>query len=1764
NRLVSMRGLGLKETHHYLSWWLVLLPLTLLSTALYTWVGYALHMTPMANMDMQSLCVMFGLQAVSYASLACLLSALCLSLPAAVSVAGGLSVVALLLGYFMQQLFSGSSVFDPSVIPLPVTMAMSWILPPLSLADTFNTLGLIIIPEEWGVRTDPPQYDMSVYFTDLEGYHTKIRFCYEQCLPERGQPIPIPCTYTVPYLGLSAVLMPLVQTLALPILAVYIAHIRPGDRSRGLPLLYPLLPRFHRARRQKPDFSCPALVRGVHKTFRVKGGERVHALSGASLSVAPGVVHALCGINGAGKSTLIKLLSGETAPDPSTKRGKGSTSMLSLSSSKGYQSVEGVSATEGDDGSYAVSVLGYDLTDPCQAFYAKRHVGICPQLNENIWTGLTVECNVKIALRLRGITSTLDIDKQCHTILKGVRLLQHRNRKATELSGGMQRRLSLGVAAAGGPRVVFLDEPTTGLDPATKRAVWSYMSSLREQGAACLLTSHSMAEVQRLASEISILNKGRVIESGSCFDLRHRRGGYTVSVSVSGGDDASTPTDGETACGRVVRRVRERVPAASVSLLSQHVVSLSLPPSASSVLPLVALDLEQERGAASSDVGVTDFVIERASLEEVFSALVGEDADTERERETQGGERRGGALPSRTLSPSARWLSVLSALFTKTLLVDQAASAIGVFRHIILAILLLGLNAALVAVTGPLLQSYSDAWYTTSMQQSTVSCTSCCMDQGYLSLSKCLDDRPEECFRADGVGFAENAACYEYIQFQGLDIHSPAVYGVNDPGALWGEYGVTSWGPESMGHINSFDASLAPEGTQSRSASSDLDSSIALGFLGMGWAAGNGAVSDAYETEHWDTLYNTDLDPVLYPDPKQEETTAFWAYMGRRYGSGSWDSCSNCVYECYFECENYFKPYSEYYDIEFDYDGCKQDCKDNSAFYQEHCTPNSKLYTTNATVDVYSWGSVAQLQQNMVSVQRHNSCILHDLSTYGQTYNRNAANRMLPNFVVESMYMDFPVPEVSRDATEDTGSVSLSHSDSALEMASNMSHYKYRLHTFLPNIPDTVSYPRAHVSVDSPNSTGLKVFKDGTVSVPPYVGQFYHCMATHYHATMVEPMQLALPTRPPPLWVGVVNDDMARVTHTAMSRAYQSVNPGHGMDIDFGGTFQAYPFIADPTYTLDIGSLLTLLTELVSPIVALVFIPRVAIALSSDIESGRVRLLRLHSVKSWVGTLVLIAYYTMQGLVVSVLAVLIGAALHLSLFTDDLFRTFTTFALGTSACVATGALLAVCIKRQTPAAVTASIILVLVLLMGVFVPPSPGLFVVPPVAFCVLLSHPLTEVSGGSPLSIQCLMGTCAYIALACLVQGEGVLAQMGAWCSRVGMALHRVGKGRSQPADDKDSCVLLVPQASGSLVSNVGEATSSEGDADGVDDTFGTRGTGSLSLSLTDIKHTYSNGTQALRGVSLHLRRGEVYGLLGVNGAGKTTLINCIAGMLHPDSGTASLRGVPLFNRDNGRERERESRTEGAPTNKQPISDRVVCVPQHDLYWPNLTVRRHMQLISDVRGLVMDDVGPSPVDSVLATVGLTSHADKRAGQLSGGMRRRLSLGMAVLGARCILLADEPTTGLDVATRKGVWRGLLEAAASLTVILTTHAMAEAEALADRCGIMRQGQLVAEGTVLSLKRQAAHGVTVQLKGDRTSVSDMAARIGEKCRVLAQEGVSGGDEVSLKLSPDACLSDLYTVLCAQADTDSDTQGDGVRWSVSSNPLEEIFCNLARIDY
>ena len=221
--------------------------------------------------------------------------------------------------------------------------------------------------------------------------------------------------------------------------------------------------------------------------------------------------------------------------------------------------------------------------------------------------------------------------------------------------------------------------------------------------------------------------------------------------------------------------------------------------------------------------------------------------------------------------------------------------------------------------------------------------------------------------------------------------------------------------------------------------------------------------------------------------------------------------------------------------------------------------------------------------------------------------------------------------------------------------------------------------------------------------------------------------------------------------------------------------------------------------------------------------------------------------------------------------------------------------------------------------------------------------------------------------------------------------------------------------------------------------------------IRTTELTKQYKNIT-AVDKLNLEIRRGELFSLLGVNGAGKTTAIKMLSCLTKPTSGDAIAGGHSIT--------------------KEPeqVKQLIGVSPQETAVAPNLTVKENLELICGIHGFSKEKTR-TKIQELSAQFALESVLQRKAGKLSGGWQRRVSIAMALISEPQILYLDEPTLGLDVIARHDLWEVIRSLKGKITIILTTHYMEVAEELSDRIGIMKSGRLLAAGTAEELKKKA---------------------------------------------------------------------------------------------
>ncbi len=301
--------------------------------------------------------------------------------------------------------------------------------------------------------------------------------------------------------------------------------------------------------------------------------------------------------------------------------------------------------------------------------------------------------------------------------------------------------------------------------------------------------------------------------------------------------------------------------------------------------------------------------------------------------------------------------------------------------------------------------------------------------------------------------------------------------------------------------------------------------------------------------------------------------------------------------------------------------------------------------------------------------------------------------------------------------------------------------------------------------------------------------------------------------------------------------------------------------------------------------------------------------------------------------------------------------------------------------------------------------------------------------------------------------------------------------------------------------------------------------------ISVSNLSKTYASGFHALKRVSLEIRRGEIFALLGPNGAGKTTLINIICGIVTPSEGRVSVDGHDII---------RDWRAARAM---------IGLVPQE---LPGNPFESVWAAVSFSRGLFGKPKDPARIAQVLKDLSLLDKKQSKLMTLSGGMKRRLLIAKALVHDPQVLFLDEPTAGVDVELRQGMWQAVRALRdAGVTIILTTHYIEEAELMADRIGVINKGEIVlVESKAELMRKLGKKQLTLQLQHVLSRVPADLARHG-----LTVAG--GGKELVYTYDTQAEHSDIPALL-------RDVNAAGIELKdlhTTQSSLEDIFVDLVR---
>ena len=315
----------------------------------------------------------------------------------------------------------------------------------------------------------------------------------------------------------------------------------------------------------------------------------------------------------------------------------------------------------------------------------------------------------------------------------------------------------------------------------------------------------------------------------------------------------------------------------------------------------------------------------------------------------------------------------------------------------------------------------------------------------------------------------------------------------------------------------------------------------------------------------------------------------------------------------------------------------------------------------------------------------------------------------------------------------------------------------------------------------------------------------------------------------------------------------------------------------------------------------------------------------------------------------------------------------------------------------------------------------------------------------------------------------------------------------------------------------------------------------------LRNVTKVYDDGKMACNNISFNLFRNEIFALLGRNGAGKTSLINVLIGMFEATSGQAIYKGDNILF---------ESKMKN-------FRNKLGICPQHDILFPNLTVREHLEMFCYFKGFNVDDI-QEEVDTTLQDFRIHDIENVLAGTLSAGQRRKLSIAISIVGGSEVIFLDEPSSGMDITSRRNLWEILKKIIEKKIIILTTHYMEEASVLGNRIGIMAEGVLKCIGTPLFLIEKYGKYLSINIYKEKDADNDEIINFfksksdGVEAEILTQEiliripkNKPGTEEKNLDI--ESFFLDL----------DNNTEKLKIRnYSASMPTLEDVFLNIGSV--
>jgi len=1466
------------------------------------------------------------------------------------------------------------------------------------------------------------------------------------------------------------------------------------------------------------NFSAPpaVVVRGLSKHFGSLWQTPFKAVDNVYYSMPQNSLFALLGHNGSGKSTTFNALTGLT------------------------------NVTAGD-----AEIFGKSVHGDMSALHSI--MGVCPQ-HDVLWNQLTAREHLEMFATIKGFKGNVRHEAQKR--IDQVRLQSAADTPCGGYSGGMRRRLSIAIALLGEPMIIFLDEPTTGMDPVTRAEVLQMISEAK-RGRVIVLTSHAMEEVDLLADKIAVMSHGKMQAVGTSLRLKRRFGaGFKMTMFVPDKDAEKRVGDFMAANAPAGTKLASSTEGALVYQLPRQERSQDLVP--------FFRGFEKEK----TDMRVNDYSLGLTTLEEVFLNLSQHNEDAELAKALGAGGTSSMSMFSQDDARAARNLGAVP--------LPNRTSLSGQYKALLIKSLTFQcrrLRSCLIVVLFPIVimlallvldKALFDPLKVKAMCGQGVSAADCpTIGPDLNCLATLFEYEPVttldsvEVGRIDLDGFrggAVNPNCDKLSCYDGLEKIDTRSIPVFDAG-------------NGLGFVNQSSTQL-------------FDWHADLLYL-----LSNRTCEDAYEAHFDASLCNSDQTCIT--NVQDLQTAEDWLTANAKQ-TFSTDACLRT------STGNIYTPPPAILDAVNAYQAELVACQGNNtmSILLPHFTSVS-MAAELANITTVGQGVMGSFSMDRIyepEMTNFSEALWVLVSTAGL---KSDADTNTSTFATAgAVYLSqrgLRPDDVSYTPTlYDICSVSVwktvlgavlqstSTATSVCLVALNLDRVRGLSTNNAPSAAE-LDYDVYHDWFGQEYQTQLMVDTEGALPdqerymARQFYSRFGAYQVTFSNATAAEFDVIVYHNQT------AVSDDqtdnwfvLQYLFDSAVAKAYTGrTTETRTQDMPVKFVCNRDAWLTGQNATLDCDLLpaflkLSILDFVAAQLFPYIFMLQAYLIVTAIVYEKEAKLriiMRINGgLRNSVYWLVNYLFYWVQFIIMSLLIYIIGRQAKLQFVSLHQPAVYWIFIfLWSNLLVAFSFLLSVAFSSSATATATVLLIILVLNIVGVTL-------------IGVLIQDP-----NSTPDSYSSLMWLPPFV----MIRVVEWMAYAGAFGQAITMQnLQSFGDG-ALPASwgfmviEWFACVILVWYLDNVVVAGFGvrqpplfflDRKYWSGTRHDVADSELASITDPADVELAsvnqaDVKAEYErvvNGAadanllvrivrmhkrfgdfNAVKSLSLGVNRNECFGLLGHNGAGKTTAINMLVGLYEPTSGTALVDGLSIR------------------TDMESVQTRMGVCPQHDVCWGPLTCREHVLFYARLKGVPSAYVDRA-VDRALMDVNLKRFESRAAQALSGGMRRRLSVAMALIGSPKIVYLDEPSTGLDPASKRSLWNVVSRAKGDKSIVLTTHSMEEAEVLCDRIGIMALGELQCIGTAAELKHRFGAGYTFLVACSTHSPDVVEPFVKRLFPNAAALGKAFGGMFKYEVRREEVqLSSVFEVMESEATKEKLGLVD---WSLTETTLEEVFLKLA----